>query len=196
MKLLLTSKAFGNEVINNKIRDNIKIDIKKAKVLFVPTALGGLYSYDKYFPEIIKFGFEKSNIIVFNEQEADKFTDLDIDIIYVSGGNTFTLLKLIKECKFDIALLNYIKKGVIYIGRSAGTHLLTKNIEHILDFDDNYIGLKDYNGLGIFDGIVFCHYSEERESYYKRALEKANYDVYKISNEELIIVGENEIKII
>ena len=70
MKMILTSKAFGNTIATNKIRQNLNIDVKKAKILFVPTALGGLYSYDKYLPEIINFGFKEYNIVIFNEKEA------------------------------------------------------------------------------------------------------------------------------
>lgn len=196
MKLLLTSKAFGNEIVNKKIKDNLNINIETAKVLFIPTALSGLYSYDKYLPEMLSFGFIESNIIIFDEKKSFEFTNLDIDVIYVCGGNTFTLLKLIKECNFDKALLDYINKGIIYIGRSAGSHLLTKNIEHILDFDENYIGLENYDALNLFDGIIFCHYCNERKEHYLKALDQKNYNVYKITDEELIIVNNKEIKII
>lgn len=55
MKMILTSKAFSNEEENIKIKENIGIDVSKAKLLFIPTALSGQYSYDKYFPGIIKF---------------------------------------------------------------------------------------------------------------------------------------------
>ena len=192
--MILTSKGFGNDIATEKIRNNLNINIDDAKVLFVPTALGGLYSYDKYLPEIIKFGFKESNIIIFNEKESSKYENLDIDVIYVCGGNTFTLLKLIKECGFDKALKNYIQKGVIYIGRSAGTHLVTKNIEHILNFDDNYIGLTDYEGIGIFDGVIFCHYTEEREKFYKETKNNKKYNTYKITDEEIIICTEKIIK--
>lgn len=196
MKLLLTSKAFGNEIVNKKIENNLNINIEDAKILFIPTALGGLYSYDKYLPEILSFGFNKSNIIIFNEKKASDFINLDINLIYVCGGNTFTLLKLIKDCNFDKAMIDYINKGIIYIGRSAGTHLLTKNIEHILDFDENYIGLENYDALNLFDGIIFCHYTNERKEHYLRALSKKDYTVYKITDEELIIVDNKEVKII
>lgn len=57
MKMFLTSKAFGNEVINEKLKKKLEINIDTAKVLFIPTALGGLYSYDKYLPQVIKFRF-------------------------------------------------------------------------------------------------------------------------------------------
>ena len=55
MKMFLTSKAFSNENENKIIKENIGIDIAKAKLLFIPTALSGQYSYDKYFPGILKF---------------------------------------------------------------------------------------------------------------------------------------------
>lgn len=112
------------------------------------------------------------------------------------GGNTFTLLKLIKEYKFDKQLIEYIKKGVIYIGRSAGTHLMTKNIKHVLSFDDNYIGLEEFDGLGIFDGIVFCHYSDERKKYYEEAILDGKYNVYKITNDEMIVIDEEKFVIV
>ena len=196
MKLLLTSKAFGNETINKKMKENIKIDIKEARLLFIPTALGGLYSYHKYLPEVINFGFKKENIIIFNEKNASQYTNLDIDVIYVCGGNTFTLLKLIKECEFDKDILNYLKKGVIYIGRSAGTHLMTKNIKHVENFDDNDIGLDKFDAIGILDGIIFCHYSEDRKKFYEKALKENKYNVYKITDEELKLVNGKEVTVI
>ena len=55
MKMILTSKAFSNEIVDKKIKDNIGIDVSKAKLLFIPTALSGQYSYDKYFPGILNF---------------------------------------------------------------------------------------------------------------------------------------------
>ena len=87
-------------------------------------------------------GFSKENIIIFDENKVDDFKNLDIDVIYTCGGNTFTLLKLIKDCGFDKEIKKYVENGVIYIGRSAGSHLVSKNIEHVLPFDDNYIGLR------------------------------------------------------
>ena len=193
MKLFLTSKAFEDENVNKKIRLNIGIDINKAKVMFIPTALSGVYNFDKYLPDLIRFGFKEENIIIFDEKHADDFKNLNIDVIYVCGGNTFTLLKLIKECKFDKALINYVNKGVIYIGRSAGTHLLTKNIEHVLNFDENTVGFKDFNALGIFNGIIFCHYSKQREKQYLKEVEKNTYNIYKITDEDVIIVEDNKV---
>lgn len=121
---------------------------------------------------------------------------MDIDVIYTCGGNTFTLVKLIKDCGFDKEIKKYVENGVIYIGRSAGTHLVTKDVEHVLPFDDNYIGLEDYSGIGLFDGIVYCHYTDERKPYYEKSLEEKKFNTYKITNDEVILVDDNTIKII
>ncbi len=194
MRLILTSKGFGNDIVNNKIRNNILIDIKKAKVLFIPTALSGHYSYEKYLPDLIKFGFKEENIIIFDEKNTAKYRNLDIDIIYTCGGNTFTLLKLIRQYHFEDDLKKYLQNGVTYIGRSAGTHLVTKNIKHILEFDKNDAGITCFDALGIFDGIIFCHYSPKREKAYMSALHEKKYNVYRITDEEMILVDGKEIK--
>lgn len=195
MKLFLTSKVFGNKIASQKLRESLSFNIETAKILFIPTALGDEYPCDRYFNELLEFGFKKENIIIFNEKETNKYINLNIDVIYISGGNTFTLVKLIKECGFDKEISKYIEAGVTCICRSAGTHLMTKNIEHILHFDENKIGVTDFNTMGILDGIIFCHYDESRRIFYEKALEENKYKVYKITDEEIIIINDSGILI-
>lgn len=196
MKLLLTSQGFGNSIINKKLLTELSKAFCDLKMLLIPTALSGKFPPDKYLNELFACGFTIENIIIFNENEPEKFCNLNIDILYVCGGNTFTLVKLIKECGFDKQIINYLTDGVVYIGRSAGAHLVTRNIEHILDFDENYIGVSDFNALGLFDGIVFCHYRDEIESNYTSAIKAKKYKVYKITNEEMIVFDDNKIIIV
>lgn len=93
----------------------------------------------------------------------------------------------------------FIKKGVIYIGGSCGAHIVSKNIEHLLKLDDNYIGITDFNALGLFDGIIIPHceakeYTPElREEIYNKLLKEEKYNVYKLTNDESLIVTENGI---
>lgn len=39
-----------------------------------------------------EFGFQPSTIAVLDTAEADAYSDLPIDAIYISGGNTFQTL--------------------------------------------------------------------------------------------------------
>ena len=128
---------------------------------------------------------KKETIILFNPYKADKYSDLDIYLLYVIGGNTFAGLKLLKDTGFDEAIKKYVNNGVTYLGKSAGTHISTKNIEHVLEFDPNDVGLTDYEGLGLFDGIVVCHYDKSREDCYDRLLLENNYNVYTLTDQEI-----------
>ena len=196
MKLFLSSKAFGNSVVTKKILSQLKKDVGIIRLLLIPTALNGTYPPDKYIDELLVSGFCKDNIIVFHEDNCKRYCNLNIDIIYVCGGNTFTLVKLINKCGFGLEIEKYLSRDVIYIGRSAGTHLATKNIEHVLPFDENQIGLENFDAMGLFDGIIFCHYNESREKYYLEAIKKEKYNVYKITDEEMIICDNGQLSIL
>ena len=193
MNIVLSSKVFGDDIATKKLKDIIDKNFNKLRVLLIATPCLP-YGPEKYLNELLEHGFCKENIIVFNHEDAANYKNLNIDIVYVTGGNTFTGLKLIKECGFDKEIVNYINKNIIYIGRSAGAHLITKNIEHILDFDSNDVGLCDYNALGILDGILICHYDNTREEVYKRLLKNGKYNVYKLTNQEILHITDGGIE--
>lgn len=193
MKIILTSKAFGDMEATSSIFSQINKDVSALKVLLIATPCLP-YGPEKYLNELIACGFKSENIIVFDHEAADNCCDLDIDIVYVTGGNTFTGLKLIKDCNFDKEIIKYINNGVTYVGRSAGAHIATKNIRHVLEFDSNDIGTTDFEGLGLIDGILVCHYDDSREETYNRLIYEGEYNVYSLTNQEILVYDGNEIK--
>lgn len=201
MKLILSSCDFDNKNSRNRIIENINKPLNKCKVLFIPNEKATkekIYS-DKYYKRLELKGFIKTNIYIFDEEKVNDFKNLDIDIIYVSGGNTFYTLNKIKKSSFDKEIINYIKKGVIYIGGSCGAHIVSKNIEHLNAFDENYCNLIDYNGLNLLDGIIIPHcesdeYNNElREEVYTRLIKENKYKVYKLTNDETLLVTDKEV---
>lgn len=202
MKLILSSCDFINDNSRKVINDNV--DVANSKVLFIPNekATKELINSDKYYKRLYKDGFTENNIYIFDEENANQFINLDIDVIYVGGGNTFATLKKIKDCGFDKYIINYINNGVIYIGGSCGAHIVTKNIEHLLDLDNNYCNLDDYNGLGLLDGIIIPHFNEvdyepeKRTELYNKLITENKYKVYTLTNSESIIVNNDIIEII
>ena len=202
MKLILSSCDFINDNSRKVINDNV--DVANSKVLFIPNekATKELINSDKYYKRLYKDGFTENNIYIFDEENAIQFINLDIDVIYVGGGNTFATLKKIKDCGFDKYIINYINNGVIYIGGSCGAHIVTKNIEHLLDLDNNYCNLDDYNGLGLLDGIIIPHFNEvdyepeKRMELYNKLITENKYKVYTLTNSESIIVNNDIIEII
>lgn len=190
LHLILTSCDFLNDNSKNCIINNLKTSVGKCKILFIPNekATFEAIQSEKYYNRVKVHGFQRQNIYVFDYYHPENYTNLDIDAIYISGGNTFRHLDRLKKCGFDKAIINYVNSRVTYIGGSAGTHIVTKNIEHILQFDDNETGITDFNGLGLFDGIVFCHYTDERRKYYEKALSEGKYKVYALTDNDSIII--------
>lgn len=201
MKLILSSCDFLNERSTKVILDNLDKNIKECKILFIPNekATYEKIHSDKYYKRVEEYGFARENIYVFDESNSDEFRNLDLDVIYVGGGNTFATIDKIRKCNFDKDIVDYINNGVIYIGGSCGAHILTKNIEHLLIFDDNYVGIKDFDALGLFDGIIIPHcgcpeYKPElREELYTRLVSENKYNVYKLTNDESLLVSEDDI---
>jgi len=202
MKLILSSCDFSNPNSKQVILDSLDKELSECKVLFIPNqkATYERIHSDKYYNRLRENGFiKKENIYIFDENESKSFSDLNIDIIYISGGNTFATLDKIRKANFDAEIKKYINKGVTYIGGSCGAHIVTKNIEHLLTLDDNYINIKNFDALGLFDGVIIPHceaieYTPElREKIYNKLLTDNKYNVYKLTNDESLIVTENGI---
>lgn len=201
MKMILSSCDFSNPNSKQVILDNLPKELGECKVLFIPNqkATYEKIHSDKYYNRLVECGFAKENIYIFDESESERFRNLNIDILYISGGNTFATLYKIRRANFDDEIKKYIEKGVTYIGGSCGAHIVTKNIEHLLKLDDNYINIIDFNALGLFDGVIIPHcdakeYTPElREEIYNKLLKEKRYSVFKLTNDESLIVTENGI---
>lgn len=198
MRLILTSRDFRNENSRQCIIDNLGISIDRCKVLYIPNekATLDLIQSDFYYDRVQEYGFKKENILVFNYFDPSLFTNLQIDAIYISGGNTLQTLDRLKQCGFDKAIVEYVKKGVVYIGGSAGAHIATKNVEHVIEYDGNETGVSDFKGLGLFDGILFCHFSDERKAHYEKILSQGKYKVYALTNDQSLVVDDLSIKLV
>lgn len=194
MKLILSSSDFGDPRSAKFIYDNLNIPIDKCRVLYFPNekATADKIKNGKYESRLEAFGFQKKNIYVADYFAPSLFYDLDIDAIYISGGNTFGTMKLIREAKFDKAIINYVRNGAVYIGGSAGAHIASANIAHVAKYDKDTFGLNDLSGLGLYNGILICHYSKER-SYDRQSLIRSSpYPLICLTDSESIIISKDQ----
>lgn len=193
MKLILSSCDFHNENSKKCIIDNLPKPIEDCRVLFIPNEKASKKAIrsEKFYLRLKEYGFSKDNIFVFDYYDADKFRGLDIDVLYISGGNTFQTFDRIRKRSFDSEIVRYIKRGVVYIGGSAGAHIVSQNIEHILSYDDNTANMIDFNGLGLFDGILICHFSEQRRAHVDALTKNGAYNVFVLTNDDSLIITEN-----
>ena len=192
MKLILSSCDFGNSTSARFIIDNLCKPISDCKVLYFPNekVTPEKIKSGKYEARVAAFGFQMKNIYVANYFDSTPFFNLDIDVIYISGGNTFGTLKLIRDSGFDKAIVDYVQKGVIYIGGSAGAHIATADISHVAKYDKDTFGLTDFSGLGLYKGILVCHYTEDRKADFDALNFLGNYRVVSLRDDQSIVIKD------
>ncbi len=189
MKLILSSCDFRNDESRRVILENLPKSIEKCRVLFIPNEKADteIITSDLYYNRMSEHGFSKENVYVFNHTCPEKFRHLDIDVIYISGGNTFGTLDKIRKSGFDKDIVGYVNSGVVYIGGSAGAHIVTNNIKHVAKYDDNNVEMTDFNGLGLFDGILVCHYTYERKFDFDNLCANSKYKPYYLTDSDSIV---------
>lgn len=110
MNVILTSTGFENIVTLRKITKIINKDFKNLKMLVIPVARKYEYSKEKYLKDYINLGFKKENIYFFDDENPEVFRNLNIDLIYVCGGNTFLLQKCLRESDFEKDIVEYVRQ--------------------------------------------------------------------------------------
>ncbi len=189
-KLILSSCDFRNNESAQCIYDNLPFPISQCKVLYFPNEKATEESIKgtKFYQRLSEFGFSKENIYVFNYFAPAEFdTNTHIDIIYISGGNTFGTLKRIRESKAEKVILDCLSRGAMYIGGSAGAHIASRSIKHVAKYDNETFGLTDFSGLNLFNGILICHYSELREEDYITLTEQGEQNIIKLRDQDYIV---------
>ncbi|MBU4369807.1 peptidase E [Patescibacteria group bacterium] len=125
----------------------------------------------------------------------------DMDAVWVEGGNTFYLLKAIKESGFAKVIKELIDKGLICFGSSAGASVACPTIETSLwkvsekDIKDDY-GVKDLRALNLVPFLLKAHYKPEERDFLKKKIKEAKYPVRILQDNQAFLVNGNEVKLI
>ena len=107
MKLLLTSAGLTNESIAKALSELVDKSLDKVKVGFIPTAANveegdKAWFIEQSFDALNRYGFKWIDMVDPSASEIDWQSRLnDVDIIFVSGGNTFHLLNQFRKSGFD-----------------------------------------------------------------------------------------------
>ncbi|MEA5039031.1 MAG: Type 1 glutamine amidotransferase-like domain-containing protein [Clostridiaceae bacterium] len=196
MKLILSSCDFRNKNSYKCITDNLGMPIQQCRVLYFPNekATKEDLESEKFYNRLAEFGFARKNIYVFNYYSPGSFYDLDIDALYISGGNTFATLDRIRKAGFCDIIFQYVKNGAVYIGGSAGAHIACTNIKHILKYDSNPPNMSDFNGLKLFEGVLICHYIDEKKKDLLKIQRDGKYKVYSLTDDESLLIADNVVR--
>jgi peptidase E len=192
MKLILSSCDFHNPQSRQGILENLGMPIERCRVLFVPNERASRQAIrsEKYYLRLQEYGFARENITVLDYYDPEPYKDLPVDAVYVSGGNTFQTMYRLRKHGLTEAVIRYVRNGAVYIGGSAGVHIASRNMEHVLQYDNNPNGITDFSGLNLFDGIVICHYTDERKAHYEELKATCPYPVYTLTNDDFLVIEQ------
>jgi dipeptidase E len=130
------------------------------------------------------------------ETEPD-FDFSPFDIIYVSGGNTFKLMKYAQLTDFKHSVAALMARNGCYIGVSAGSIILSPTIEMAEtgeNPDPNDVGLTDLAGLGIVPFHMAVHYTEADEPEILTFESLNDCTVMRISDSQAVVIGGEKLK--
>ncbi|MCH8821060.1 Type 1 glutamine amidotransferase-like domain-containing protein [Patescibacteria group bacterium] len=199
MKTMLLTSA-GMEV-NKEILKILPKPPKELKLTHITTASIDEKNKDYFHKEtqIMKeLGFQvtEADISGMTEGKVRKLLK-DTNIIYVQGGNTYYLLKSIKESGFDKVVKELLEKGVIYIGVSAGSYVAGPTIEQA-DWihEHNRFGLTDLTAMNLVPFLLMVHYVPEYKSILKEKIQKSKYEFKILTDDQAILVKGDNYKLV
>ena len=203
MGKLFLSSSFAD--VSKLLPDFAKDELKGKRVTFIPTA--SIPEKVKFYVRTGKKALEKLGLII-DELEITIATSEEIsnklrnnDYIYISGGNNFFLLQELKRTGADKIIIEQINSGKLYIGESAGSIILSPNIEYTKDADDceKAPDLDNNLALGVINIYPLPHF---KNFPFKKIVDKiiskyeSNLELYPISNHQAILVQGNSVKVV
>ncbi len=186
MKLLLTSSGLSKRVIGEALQGMVGKKPSDCKVGFIPTA-ANVEPYPKdwviaQFAQLTRYGFYSIDIVDISADGVDWQARLkDVDVLWLTGGNTFHLLDQVRKTGFDKWLKKH-GKGKVYVGASASTLIMTPTINLADGVDENYCGLKDFIGLSYVDYEIEVHADMERMQSAKDYAKQINHGLYVLDD--------------
>ena len=201
MKLFLTSAGLPPETTDEFLKLLGK-EPKKTRVCFITTASHpeeNKWYVEKDRERLSELCFKVTELDLKDENENSLDAKLkDFDVIFVEGGNTFYLIKYVRESGFDKVLKLFLDKGGIYLGVSAGSMIVGLNIESAgwKHADRNIVDLQDLTGLNLVPFVIAPHIDESNIEAIKECASKVNYPVIALTDKQAVLIEDGTQKIV
>lgn len=176
--------------------DRVAQSLTNRKVALVTTA-----SEDKDRNQYAQLGKSQLTEMGFEVDFVDLQTDPRFDfsaydVIYVNGGNTFTLLKYAKDAHFEQTVRALLGRGGIYLGVSAGAIIACPDMTVAVEVepDPNDVELTDFTALHLVDFYLDVHYVPANEAAIASYEKKYGHQVERLTDEQAILVIDKSVQ--
>jgi len=203
MKKLFLSSSFKDVAM--LLPDFVTSGLTGKTVTFIPTA--ALHEKMNFYVKsgrkaLEKMGLKVDVLEISTAEQPEILSKLrNNDFIYVSGGNTFFLLQELQKAGADKIIIEQIDSGKLYIGESAGSMILSPNIEYVKDMDD-YKAATDLNSFDALSVLDFYPLPHQNCFPFQKTVEKIiskysnTLQLKPITNSQAIRIDGSKINII
>ncbi len=190
-KLLLTSAGITNSKIAKAFFGLVGKPASEVNVLFIPTA--ARMNKDPWWvreskKQLIDLGVK--HIVDFEIRKVSWNEVKDFDVMYMCGGNTYFLMKCIREANFDKIIKKFLDAGKVYVGNSAGSIVMGPDIEIAKigkSGDKNVYGVTDSTGMNFVDVAIHPHVDERERKIAEEFGKTVKYRVKPLTDEQAIL---------
>lgn len=170
------------------------------KIGYITTSSKGARNFhqrvtEMIIPAIKEDGYPLEEIDI-KDKSKEELRDFfkDKNVIHIEGGNTFYLLKAIRETGFGKILKELLDEGKIYIGTSAGAYVMCPTID-VSDWNDETVdrfGITDFTALGYVPFLLKAHYKDEMKELVKEKMKILKYPLRILRDGQGILVEDNK----
>jgi dipeptidase E len=124
------------------------------------------------------------------------------DAIHMAGGNTFYFLNTLRKAKLLPQLRNFVQRGGVLTGLSAGAIIMTEDIEMAaypeFDRDENTVNLSNLSSLNLVDFAFFPHFknSVRYDTVFKRYTRLRGKVIYACPDGSGLVMNDQELRFI
>ena len=132
--------------------------------------------------------------------EAEKLTADNICKVLICFDKLYAVMDEYEQRKFMESLVSEVH---VYEERKPNGQwlksikfelsIIEEDMEICLDNEthvENIVGLTDYSGLGLFDGVLICHYTDSRKYDFEQLSQYSEFKAYALTDEDSIVYEE------
>lgn len=200
MQTLLLASS-GKFITANNIDYILPKPIGECKIAYVITASKKVTDtdyIDRHRQKMTELNFSYTEIDIEGKNQNQLRSALQgYDIILVEGGNTFYLLKAVRDSGFGEIVKDLLKQGVVYIGSSAGSYIACPTIT-MAAWSNRYdhCGITEYSAMNLVPFLVYAHCTPDQLDFLTQQAKNLSLPLRVLSDEQAVLVQDGKVQML